>query len=77
VFTSAAFGGVGYASGMGMGAQVKEQLLAVAVVAVWSMLASFVLIKVLALFVPLRISADDENVGLDLATHGERAYDHG
>jgi ammonia channel protein AmtB len=27
--------------------------------------------------IPLRISADDENAGLDLATHGERAYDHG
>jgi Amt family ammonium transporter len=77
VFASAGLGGVGYAAGMDMGAQVKEQILAVVVVAAWSMLVSFVLIKALALFVPLRISADDENAGLDLATHGERAYDHG
>jgi hypothetical protein len=27
--------------------------------------------------IPLWISADDESAGLGLATHGERAYDHG
>jgi len=77
VFTSEAFGGVGYASGMNMSAQVKAQLLAIAVVAAWSIVASYVLIKLLSVVMPLRISADDENAGLDLATHGERAYDHG
>ncbi|HEX3885209.1 MAG TPA: ammonium transporter [Stellaceae bacterium] len=77
VFASEAFGGVGYAEGMNMGGQFKAQIMAVAVVAVWSAVASLVLIKLLSLFMPLRISADDENAGLDLSTHGERAYDHG
>lgn len=77
VFTAEAFGGAGYAPGIDMAGQFKAQLLAVAVVALWSGLVSLVLIKSLALVMPLRISADDEAAGLDLATHGERAYDHG
>ncbi|MGH7095260.1 MAG: ammonium transporter, partial [Stellaceae bacterium] len=77
VFAATALGGAGYARGMDMAAQIRAQLLGVAAVAVWSGLATFVLIKLLGLVMPLRISAEDEYAGLDLATHGERAYDHG
>jgi Amt family ammonium transporter len=71
------FGGVGYAPGFGMAGQIRVQILAVVVVAGWSALCSFVLLKAIGLAMPLRISPDDESAGLDLATHGERAYDHG
>ena len=77
LFASEALGGVGYAQGMDMARQFQAQFTGVAAAVVWAALVSFVLIKALALFTPLRISADDENAGLDLATHGERAYDHG
>ncbi|HEX5318609.1 MAG TPA: ammonium transporter [Stellaceae bacterium] len=77
LFASEALGGVGYARGMDMAGQFQAQFTGVAAAVVWAALVSFVLIKALALFTPLRISADDENAGLDLATHGERAYDHG
>ena len=77
VFAATVLGGVGYARGMDMAAQIRAQLLGVAAVAAWSGLATFVLVKLLGLVTPLRISAEDEYAGLDLATHGERAYDHG
>ena len=34
-----------------------------------------VLVKIIALVLPLRVSQDDEASGLDLAAHGERAYE--
>ena len=46
-------------------------------VALWSGITTFVLVKLLSFIVPLRVSAEDEYEGLDLAVHGERAYDHG
>jgi hypothetical protein len=38
---------------------------------------SFVLLKVIALVVPLRASAGDQMEGLDVTQHGEEAYIHG
>jgi Amt family ammonium transporter len=33
-----------------------------------------VILKVVNLFVPLRVSAEDENQGLDISQHDERGY---
>jgi Amt family ammonium transporter len=44
---------------------------------VWSAVATFAIAKLIGLVVPLRVAHDDELEGLDLAVHGERAYDHG
>ena len=38
---------------------------------------SFILLKLIGFVIPLRASADDEAVGLDLGNHGEEAYVHG
>ena len=43
---------------------------------VYSGVVSFVLLKAIALFVPLRADAADEATGLDLTMHGEEAYVH-
>ncbi len=77
VFAARALGGVGYAPGFAMTSQIGAQILGVAAAAIWSALVTFVLVRVLAAVVPLRISAEQETIGLDIATHGERAYDHG
>ncbi len=38
---------------------------------------SFILLKLIGMVIPLRASADDESVGLDISNHGEEAYVHG
>jgi ammonium transporter, Amt family len=43
----------------------------------WSAAISWVLAKALGAAVGLRVSPDAEEEGLDLAAHGERAYDSG
>lgn len=51
------------------------QLGGLAVVGIWTIVLSFALIKICALFVPIRVDAESEANGLDLSVHGERAYD--
>jgi Amt family ammonium transporter len=70
-----ALGGVGYAAGMDMARQLGAQFLGVVATAVWSAVASVVLIKAIDAAGGLRVSAEEEYDGLDLASHGERAYD--
>ena len=43
---------------------------------VYSGLLTLVLLKVIGAVLPLRVQADDETVGLDVAQHGEEAYVH-
>ena len=51
--------------------QVLVQLYAVAAVILWSGAVSFVLLKVIALLVPLRVNQQNEIEGLDVTQHGE------
>jgi Amt family ammonium transporter len=50
------------------------QLAAVVVVAAYSFTATLVLFKVLDAVMGLRVSNEEEIVGLDIASHGEEAY---
>jgi Amt family ammonium transporter len=75
VFAAPALGGIGYAAGMDMGRQLGAQVLGVVATAIWSAVASLVLIKAIDAAGGLRVSAEEEYDGLDLASHGERAYD--
>ncbi len=69
-----ALGGFG-AEGYAMGAQLVTQVLAVLVAIIWSAVVTFLaLLVVKALFGGLRVSDAGESDGLDLTTHGERAY---
>jgi len=61
---------------MDMAKQLAVQVESVAVTAVWSALATFVLVKALAPVTGLRVNAEEENEGLDLVTYGESAYEH-
>ncbi|MCB1361553.1 MAG: ammonium transporter [Rhodobacter sp.] len=51
------------------------QLGALAVVGVWTLVATYALVKLVGLVVRLRVDAESETNGLDLSSHGERAYD--
>jgi Amt family ammonium transporter len=51
------------------------QLGALAIVGVFTVVATYVLVKLVALITPLRVDAETETNGLDLSVHGERAYE--
>ena len=57
--------------------QIPIQLGSVLIVAAYSAGATFGILKVLALMMPLRISSKVEGVGLDVTEHGEEAYTGG
>jgi ammonium transporter, Amt family len=59
-----------------MGAQVITQIKAVLLTLVWSGLVSFILFFLLDKTIGLRPSVEVEHEGLDLAEHGERAYNY-
>jgi ammonium transporter, Amt family len=54
--------------------QVATQLLAVAATIAYAVVATFVIVKVVDLILGIRISAKEEELGIDLAVHGEVAY---
>ena len=54
--------------------QVLIQLVAIGAAWGWSIAGTFVILKVVNLFVPLRVHEDEEIIGLDLSQHGEPAY---
>ncbi|MCL4105413.1 UNVERIFIED_CONTAM: hypothetical protein GTU68_055544 [Idotea baltica] len=51
------------------------QLGSLAIVGVFTLVVTVVLVKVVGLITPLRVDAEAETTGLDLTAHGERAYD--
>ena len=76
-FLSVGFGGAGYdAFGAGsLWPQLGAQALAVGVIALFSAVATALIAIVVNLFMPMRVSEDDELQGLDITSHGERAYE--
>jgi Amt family ammonium transporter len=77
VFADAAWSGGPSGLVAGHGSQVLTQIASVLIVLAYSGTATFVILKLLALVMPLRISARDEKLGLDVSDHGEEAYTHG
>ena len=58
------------------GATWAAQLTTLGVVGVYTVIASFIIVYAVKLFTPIRVSDEDEFRGLDISSHGERAYDH-
>jgi len=54
--------------------QLWIQLVSVVATCAFSFIVSFVLLKIVSAFVPLRVSEEEEEVGLDVAMHSESAY---
>ncbi|HEV2564851.1 MAG TPA: ammonium transporter [Microvirga sp.] len=59
-----------------IGGQVWTQFIAVVITLAWTGIGSVVLYKITDLIVGLRVTQDQEREGLDLADHGERAYNY-
>jgi Amt family ammonium transporter len=75
VFMSPALGGTGYAEGIGMINQLAAQAVGVGVVALWSAIASAIIAVLVSLVFPMRVGEDAEREGLDITSHGERAWE--
>ncbi len=85
VFNSPSLGGPGFvadwvtatgitAADYSIAAQVWTQAKAVFITIIWSGVVSFIAFKVVDLTIGLRVSEEDEREGLDIASHGETAY---
>ncbi|HCN78093.1 MAG TPA: ammonia channel protein, partial [Verrucomicrobiales bacterium] len=73
----AVFGSTSFAGGLGdfeIAPQLATQSLAALYTIVLSAAGSWLILKVISLFMPLRVTAEQERQGLDLAEHGESAY---
>lgn len=67
--------GNGYAEGMSMGSQTIVQLTGIAVVAIYTAIVTFVLLKLVGVVTSgIRVTADQEQVGLDITDHDETGY---
>lgn len=74
-FANQALGGTGTAGDATIGAQLGAQLLGVGVTIVWTLVLTWAIARAAALVIPMRVDAEAEHDGLDLASHGERAYE--
>jgi ammonium transporter, Amt family len=75
LFALPALGGAGFGDGRTALGQLGVQLLAIAATALWSGLVTVGLTRMIGAFTPLRVDVEAEHDGLDLASHGERAYE--
>lgn len=74
-FANQALGGTGTAGDATIGAQLGAQLLGVGVTIVWTLVLTWAIARAAGLIIPMRVDAEAEHDGLDLASHGERAYE--
>ena len=68
IFGTLMIGFFGYASFI-------TQLSGLVIVGLFTVIVTYILIKIVSLVTPLRIDEETETNGLDLTVHGERAYD--
>ena len=59
---------------MTLSKQVLIQLMSVVITVIWSGVVAYTSFKIADKLVGLRVSEEEEHDGLDLTTHGERAY---
>jgi hypothetical protein len=62
---------------MTMGSQLWAQIKGVGIVGVYSAVVTLIVGYMVSMVIPMRVSEDQERDGLDISSHGERAWDHG
>ncbi len=69
------FSGNGYAEGMTMGSQLGVQVIGILATGAYTAVVTYVLIKLVAVVTSgIRVSDDEEQIGLDIADHDEKGY---
>ena len=75
ILASPSLGGTGFGgNNASIGAQLVVQATSVGFTLVYTGIVSFVLLKLVQMFVGLRVTEEAESEGLDIAEHGEAAY---
>jgi Amt family ammonium transporter len=74
VFADASLGGIGLAEGISISGQVFSQFIGVIATLLYSAIVSFILLQVIDLLIGLRVTEEQETIGLDIALHDERGY---
>lgn len=75
MFASPLLGGAGLAAGIdSMGAQVLIQVLSVVATLVYGGVLSLLILLVVKATMGLRVTEEQETMGLDLSQHDERGY---
>jgi Amt family ammonium transporter len=74
VFASLSLGGAGLAPGTTVMSQLGVQFAGALATTAWCAALTWLILKLVALIVPLRVSAEEETEGLDLVLHEERGY---
>ena len=76
IFAAAAVSGLPYADGLvkGDASRVWDAFIGVVAIGAFTFVMTFLILKVLDLIWGIRVSEDDEELGLDVTQHGERAY---
>ena len=76
LFANATVSGLRYADGVFQGEwnRLTDALIGIVAVGGYSFIVTFILLKVLDLTMGIRASEEDEDLGLDVTQHGERAY---
>lgn len=69
------FSGQGYAEGVTMGSQILVQLCGIVAVFLYTAIATYIILKLVNMVTPLRVTEEEENEGLDVVLHNESGYD--
>ena len=73
VFAAKELGGVGLGAGVTMLHQLGVQTIGVVATLAWCAAVTYGILKAIDVTIGLRVAAEEETEGLDLADHGERA----
>jgi Amt family ammonium transporter len=76
-FAQASWNGVSDGFVYGNAAQLGDQALAALAAPIYAFGMTYLILRVMALFAPLRVSEREEALGLDVIEHGEEAYPSG
>ncbi len=74
VFGAAMLGGIGHPDGRSIAVQLGVQLLGAVATVAWSAAITWLILRIVGALTPLRVSAEEETEGLDIALHEERGY---
>ena len=78
IFATAAAGAPEFREGLihGQWELMRDQVIGIVAVGAWSFVLTFAILKGLDRIFGVRVSEEEEEAGLDLSQHGERAYAH-
>jgi Amt family ammonium transporter len=69
------FSGQGLAEGMTIMSQLNVQAIGIVATVAYTAIATYIILKVVGMITGLRVSAEEEQQGLDLISHDEKGYD--